>query len=557
MKWSDGYRIRFVLVGFVAAVALGGGSANADFVFGRAANLGPVVNNSGNDQLTDISADGLELYFISQSRPGGQDGWDIWMSTRQTEDADWGPPENLGPTVNTPSSDSHASISGDGLSLYITSDRAGGYTALDMWVTTRATRADEWGIPVNLGPTINSGSASYVGYPDISADGLSLYFCSNQAGGSGGPDLCVTTRETTDDDWGEPVNLGPTVNDTARDADPGISSDGLLLFFGSVRAAGLGHEDIWVTIRATVSAPWGLPVNVGPLVSTSADEWAPNVSGDGRTLYFCSDRPGGYGGWDIWEAPILPIVDFNGDEIVDIKDLVILIESWGKDDPSVDVGPMPWGDGKVDQKDLEVLMSYWGQEVNDPTLIAHWKLDEVSGMVAADSAGSYDGFLERGPVWQPSGGTVAGAIQLDGLDDYIKTSSVLSPSDGPFSVFAWVKGGAPGQVIVSQVNGADWLMAGTPGGVLATELKESGRKGKPLVSAAVVTDGAWHRVGFVWNGSNRILYVDGVEVARDTQANLAGSTGGLYLGAGGTLAPGTFWSGLIDDVRIYDRAVKP
>jgi hypothetical protein len=146
--------------------------------------------------------------------------------------------------------------------------------------------------------------------------------------------------------------------------------------------------------------------------------------------------------------------------MVDIQDLLRFIESWGKDDPSVDIGPMPWGDGKVDEKDLEVLMSYWGQEVNDPTLIAHWKLDEVSGMVAADSAGGYDGSLERGPVWQPSGGTVAGAVQFDGVDDRIKTPPVLSPSDGTFSVLAWVKGGAPGQVIVSQVNGANWLMGG-------------------------------------------------------------------------------------------------
>jgi len=56
---------------------------------------------------------------------------------------------------------------------------------------------------------------------------------------------------------------------------------------------------------------------------------------------------------------------------------------------------------------------------------------------------------------------------------------------------------------------------------------------------------------------SRILYVDGAEAAQDTQATLIGSGGGLYIGAGSTLAPGTFWSGLIDDVRIYNRAVKP
>ena len=73
----------------------------------------------------------------------------------------------------------------------------------------------------------------------------------------------------------------------------------------------------------------------------------------------------------------------------------------------------------------------------------------------------------------------------------------------------------------------------------------------------MITDGQWHHVCLVWDGSHRILYVDGTEVARDTQTSLAASAGGLYIGAGSALAPGTFWSGLIDDVRIYNRVVKP
>jgi hypothetical protein len=64
-------------------------------------------------------------------------------------------------------------------------------------------------------------------------------------------------------------------------------------------------------------------------------------------------------------------------------------------------------------------------------------------------------------------------------------------------------------------------------------------------------------VGFVLDGSHRILYVDDIEVGTDTQTSLVGSAGGLYVGAGSALTPGTFWSGLIDDVRVYDRAVKP
>jgi len=247
--------------------------------------------------------------------------------------------------------------------------------------------------------------------------------------------------------------------------------------------------------------------------------------------------------------------DLNGDGQITIEDLVLLIEQWGRGGPLGDIAPLPWGDGVVDAQDLEVLMSYWGQEIPDPALIAHWKLDETTGLVAADSAGSNPGTLLGDPLWQAGSGKIGGALRLDGADDYMETPFVLNPAAGPFSVFAWIKGGSGGQAIVSQAGGAHWLLV-APDGTLMTELKEPGRKGKPLTSPAVVTEDAWHRVGFVWDGSNRILYVDGVEVARDTQASLAACAGGLYLGVGGTLATGSYWSGLIDDVRIYDRAVK-
>lgn len=62
--------------------------------------------------------------------------------------------------------------------------------------------------------------------------------------------------------------------------------------------------------------------------------------------------------------------DFNSDEIVDIKDLIILIEHWGQNEPAVDIAPPPFGDGIVDVKDLEVLMSYWKKEVLPVDLIA-------------------------------------------------------------------------------------------------------------------------------------------------------------------------------------------
>ncbi len=193
MKWSNGCSIRLVLVGFAAAVVLGGGSANADFVFGQPVNLGPVVNSSSWDIMFSTTADGLEMYIFS-NRPGGYGSFDLYVATRESTDDDWGPPVNLGPTVNTPNFEGHGCISADGLELYFLSEnRPGGFGNDDLWVTTRATKADKWGIPVNLGPTVNSSSQIPHG-ATISSDGLSLYFASNRAGGSGSWDLWVTTR---------------------------------------------------------------------------------------------------------------------------------------------------------------------------------------------------------------------------------------------------------------------------------------------------------------------------------------------------------------------------
>ena len=253
------------------------------------------------------------------------------------------------------------------------------------------------------------------------------------------------------------------------------------------------------------------------------------------------------------QIEVEPIVDFNGDGKVEMKDLLKLIEAWGQDEPAVDIVP----DGVVDQKDLEVLMDHWQQDVNDPTLLAHWAFDEAQGNLACDSTGLCDATLIGNPAWDPDGGQMGGALLLDGLDDCAVAPFVVNPAEGPFSVFAWVKGGAPGQVLISQAAGMNWLLAEPTDGSLMTEAQSGGRSSSTLRSQTVITDGKWHRVGFTWDGSRRRLYVDDVLVAEDTQADLAACYGGLQIGCGKNTAPGTFWSGLIDDIRLYNRAVKP
>ena len=208
----------------------------------------------------------------------------------------------------------------------------------------------------------------------------------------------------------------------------------------------------------------------------------------------------------------------------------------------------------IDVQDLIVLTEYLFTE---PGLIAYWKLDETEGIVAQDSVGANDANLVGDPLWQPAGGIVGGALQLDGVDDYVATDFILNPTEESFSIFAWIKGGAAGQVVLSQAGGANWLSTDSSDGNLITQLKGAGRSASPLQSQTVITNGEWHRIGLVREGLLRTIYVDGIAVAQDTQDNLQGSENGLYIGCSKAMEAGTFFSGLIDDVRIYNRAVHP
>ena len=217
----------------------------------------------------------------------------------------FGTPMNLGSIINSESAETAPCLSADGLELYFCDHsspfKPGGYGGGDLWVITRQTKDDPWGLPINLGSTVNSSAADV--HPSLSADGLSLYFSTNRSGGLGFYDLWITTRATKHAPWQEPVNLGSTVNSTYSEGNPSISTDGLELYFSdfqNARPGGHGGWDIYVTTRPTISDPWSVPVNLGPNVNSSRNEAGPNISSDGLTLFLNSNRSDGFGGADLW-----------------------------------------------------------------------------------------------------------------------------------------------------------------------------------------------------------------------------------------------------------------
>ncbi|KYK23615.1 hypothetical protein AYK24_07330 [Thermoplasmatales archaeon SG8-52-4] len=335
-----------------------GRKAHADFIFGEPENLGPTINSSVWEGEFDISSDGLELYFGSD-RPGSRGKWDIWVTRRKTEVDPWENPTNLGVLVNGSYEDFAPSISSDGLSLYFSSNRPGGSGGYELWVTKREKLEDQWGEPVNLGPIVNS--SAYDAKPSLSSDGLSLFFGSNrEKTGTPHSALCyiyVTTRPTTNDPWSEPVRLGPTVNTGLEyDSDwPSISDNGLSLYFSRWVSENEDAE-LWVATRTSVLDPWSHSVSLGLYGAT------PKFSADGSIMYFASISYGGYGEGDLFQVPIDPVVDINGDGIVDSADMCIIVENWGTDNSLCDIGPTPFGDGIVDVQDLIVLAEHLFEE---------------------------------------------------------------------------------------------------------------------------------------------------------------------------------------------------
>lgn len=98
------------------------------------------------------------------------------------------------------------------------------------------------------------------------------------------------------------MNLGPAVNTSYVDAAASISSDGLTLYFNSNRPGGYGGFDIWMTTRPTRGAAWEPPVNMGRVVNSTGNDFGPRVTADSLEMYFGSWRMGGYGNYDIWCA---------------------------------------------------------------------------------------------------------------------------------------------------------------------------------------------------------------------------------------------------------------
>ena len=271
-------------------------------------NIGPEINTEFDERFPTISADGLSLYF-SSDRPGGFGGADIYVSHRPTLTSPWGKPQNLGPKINSSSDDHSQNFSPDGHRMWFASDRPGGCGKLDIWVSYRKDVRDDnaWEAPVALGCSFNTAEGeSCPFYVENQSSGSNvMYLVSGRPGGPGKWNVYAST-EQKDKTFGPPV-LVKEVSSSGYDFHFAPRLDGLEAFMWTVRTGGLGKGDLWVSTRASTQEAWLTPVNLGPTINTEFDEQMPSLSTDDTELFFTSNRPGGNGGYDLYVSRRKPL----------------------------------------------------------------------------------------------------------------------------------------------------------------------------------------------------------------------------------------------------------
>jgi tetratricopeptide (TPR) repeat protein len=241
----------------------------------------------------------------------------------------------LGPEINSRHDDYGAVLSSDGQSIYFSSRKAqntgGGFSSgdnkyfSDIFIANWDSKTNQWMEANNLDDRIKSLNSE--GFDDIaflSSDGKTLYLSVNTEG------ILNTKTNTQSTDifyseldknnfWSPPKPMDRTVNSIGFEASPTFTKDGKTMYFISERMGGFGRADIWTSTFE--NGKWLKPTNLGGTINTPFQETTVFVSEDGNYLFFSSDGHDGYGGYDVyvskktgdsWSAPVNLGFPING-----------------------------------------------------------------------------------------------------------------------------------------------------------------------------------------------------------------------------------------------------
>ncbi|MGV6860327.1 MAG: OmpA family protein [Putridiphycobacter sp.] len=278
------------------------------------------LNTPAYDYAAVLNSRGTEMYFTS-SREGatgesaeqvaGGSFTDIFVSNIDRK-GNFSEPTPVEAPINTIDNEGALCFDGRGKTIFFTrcvnEDKMN--LGCDIYMAEKKNKG--FGEPVKL--NLKDHDTTHVGQPAVTADGKTLVFASNMAGGQGGVDLWMTTYNRRDESWSIPVNLGPEINTAGNDMFPTIDKEGVL-YYATDGKVGLGGLDIFMT-EVSEDGKWSNPTNMGAPLNTCADDYhIVFVQNDinGQRGYISSNRDGSKGpreapSQDIWSFYLPPVL---------------------------------------------------------------------------------------------------------------------------------------------------------------------------------------------------------------------------------------------------------
>lgn len=246
----------------------------------------------------------------------GEKHTDLFEATLDPKKNKWSTPVPLAAPVSTAEKEGTSTITRKGTEMYFTRCPEGKNKVVICKIFYASKKGTTWSDPTIL-PFCEQDTFAY-GYPSLSADESYLYFSSTREGGQGGHDIWVSQLDKKTKQWGEPINLGPTINTSEEEMSPFVHADGTLYFAsnGHLNEGNMGGLDIYSA--KFINNQWDKVTNLRSPLNSCADDFNVVWEDESEKGYFSSNRDGGKGGDDIYSFAVFSLLFTLQGQVTDI-----------------------------------------------------------------------------------------------------------------------------------------------------------------------------------------------------------------------------------------------